>query len=120
MSGFDQILTAYAPLLFIWVAVATFAILAAIGGRSRPRIVPTIAIAVAGLPIALAVSTATVSMIAAIYQPAAFTNMTAKSPLTFAAYLVETGLEFILLSILSIVTFIIARLRKRRLTRLPT
>lgn len=120
MSGLDQILTTYALSLFVWVAIATFATLAAIGRRSRPRVMPTIAIAIAGLPIALAVSTATVAIIAAIYQPAAFASAIAKSPVAFASYLVETGLEFVLLSVVSVVALIIARLRKRRLTRLPT
>jgi hypothetical protein len=120
MSGFDQILTSYALWLFMWVAVATFAILAAIGKRSRPRVMPTIAIALTGLPIALAVSTTTVAIIAAMYQPTVFANTIAKSPLAFAAYFVETGCEFVFLSVMSVVAFIIARLRKRRLTRLPT
>ncbi|MCK1492205.1 hypothetical protein IVB14_17695 [Bradyrhizobium sp. 180] len=120
MSGFDQILSTYALLLFVWVAVVAYAILLALGERSQPSIMPTIGIAIAGFPIALAVSTATVAILAAIYQPAAFANAIVKSPLDFTAYLVETGLEFALLSIISVAMFIFTRLRKRHLTRLST
>lgn len=120
MSGFDETLTTYALLLFVWVAIGTYAILSAIGERSQPRMVPTIAIALSGFPIALGVSTATVAAIAALDQPVAFANAVAQSPLAFATYLVETGLEFALLSVISVAVFITTRLRKRHSTRLST
>lgn len=116
MTGFDGMLANYGLLIFLWVAVVTYVILARIGSRFQISIRSTLSIAAAGLPIGLVVSILTMLIIVASYNFSAFVRASAKEPLAMLAFVSETGMEFSIFTVGSIVVFAFLRLLKRRAT----
>lgn len=114
MSGFDTVLSDYGLIIFLVVGATTYAILAGLAARLRPRSAAIIGIAVAGIPIAVAVSSLVILLLMLGYSSSAVINVITRSPSGFLAYVVETGAEFSIFGFASIVAFLVIQFRKRR------
>ena len=114
MNQFDQTLLAWGLPLFLWVFGSTLWALLRIGRRFQPGIFITVAVALLGVPVAILAGSLGVLLLALWSNPSGVLTTISRMPVETAAYFLETGGEFSISGLLSILFFCAAQIAKAR------
>lgn len=114
MEQFDAMLTRNVFLISGWVCVATYIVLILVANRFKPGTLSIVALAVAGLPIAVVLSAVTIFALALLFNPAGVAAGMSRQPLGALSWMFESGGEFVIFAPLGIAVFLVRQFRQRR------